>query len=47
MKGIEGFTLGRYELRRRVAQGGMARSALVEGCLEVRQGQVGAGRRLL
>src|SRR5438270_4336091 len=24
MKGIEGFTLGRYELRRRVAQGGMA-----------------------
>src|SRR5260370_9254590 len=24
MKGIEGSTLGRYELRRRVAQGGMA-----------------------
>ncbi len=24
MKGIEGFTLGRYELRRRIAQGGMA-----------------------
>src|SRR5437762_8077638 len=24
MKGIEGLTLGRYELRRRVAQGGMA-----------------------
>ncbi len=24
MKGIEGFTLGRYELRRRIAQGGMS-----------------------
>src|SRR6266700_6072097 len=24
MKGIEGLTLGRYELRRRIAQGGMA-----------------------